>query len=144
MGTSHHHVPRILARHCSQSHHCHFFAVGVVVGVVVVVTANANTAGQGRWGCRLAIVAALLRLVITVVVLVSAIPITWDDDDKLPVVLLLGWEFQFLVPIFGTTIVSRIPIPFSIPKILVGYFLEILMSGESENWNSNLQYLEFR
>jgi hypothetical protein len=32
----------------------------------------------------------------------------------------LGWEFQFLVPISGTPIVSRIPIPFSIPKIPVG------------------------
>ncbi len=34
----------------------------------------------------------------------------------------LGWEFQFFVPISGTPIGSRIPIPFSIPKILVGIF----------------------
>jgi hypothetical protein len=32
----------------------------------------------------------------------------------------LGWGFQFLVPIFGTPIVSGIPIPFLIPKIPVG------------------------
>ncbi len=36
----------------------------------------------------------------------------------------LGWEFQFLVPISGTPIVSGIPIPFLIPKITVGYFLK--------------------
>jgi hypothetical protein len=37
----------------------------------------------------------------------------------------LGWEFQFLVPISGTPIVSGIPIPFLIPKIPVGkYFFE--------------------
>ncbi len=34
----------------------------------------------------------------------------------------LGWEFRFLVPISGTPIVSRIPIPCLIPKILVGIF----------------------
>jgi hypothetical protein len=34
----------------------------------------------------------------------------------------LGWEFQFSVPISGTPIVSGIPIPFSIPKIPVGFF----------------------
>jgi hypothetical protein len=34
----------------------------------------------------------------------------------------LGWEFQFLVPISGTPIVSGVPIPFSIPKIPVGFF----------------------
>jgi hypothetical protein len=34
----------------------------------------------------------------------------------------LGWEFQFLVPISGNPIGSRIPIPFSIPKIPVGIF----------------------
>jgi hypothetical protein len=60
----------------------------------------------------------------------------WHND--------LGWEFQFLVPISGTPIVSRIPILFLILKILVGIFFEIPMSGESENWNSDLQYLEFR
>jgi hypothetical protein len=57
--------------------------------------------------------------------------------------LFLGWEFQFLVPISGTPIVSRIPIPFLILKIPVGFFFEIQMSGESENWNSDLRYLEF-
>jgi hypothetical protein len=57
--------------------------------------------------------------------------------------LRLGWEFQFLVPISGTPIVSGIPIPFSIPEILVRFFFEIPMSGESENWNSYVQYLEF-
>jgi hypothetical protein len=36
----------------------------------------------------------------------------------------LGWKFQFLVPISGTPIVSRIPIPFLIPKIPVGFFLK--------------------
>jgi hypothetical protein len=51
----------------------------------------------------------------------------------------LGWEFRFLVPISGTPIVSGIPILFLIPKIPVGFFFEILMSGESENWNSDLQ-----
>ncbi len=49
----------------------------------------------------------------------------------------LGWEFQFLVPISGTPIVSRIPILFLIPKIPVGFIFEIPMSGESENWNSD-------
>jgi hypothetical protein len=34
----------------------------------------------------------------------------------------LGWEFQFSVPISGTPIGSGIPIPFLIPKILVGFF----------------------
>jgi hypothetical protein len=50
----------------------------------------------------------------------------------------LGWEFQFLVLISGTPIISKTPIPCSIPKIPVGFFFEILMSGESENRNSNL------
>jgi hypothetical protein len=49
------------------------------------------------------------------------------------ITLKLGWEFQFLVPISGTPIVSRIPIQFSIPKIPVGFFFEISMSGESKN-----------
>ncbi len=49
----------------------------------------------------------------------------------------LGWEFQFSVSISGTPIVSRIPILFLIPKILVGFFC----------WNSNVwrvKKLEFR
>jgi hypothetical protein len=37
----------------------------------------------------------------------------------------LGWEFQFLVPISGTPIGSRILIPFLIPKIPVGNFFRI-------------------
>jgi hypothetical protein len=45
--------------------------------------------------------------------------------------------------IHGTPIGSKIPIPFLIPEILVGLFFEILMSGKSENWNPNLQNLEF-
>jgi hypothetical protein len=57
---------------------------------------------------------------------------------------LLGWEFQFLVPISGTPIGGGIPIPFKIPKIPVGFFFEITISGESENRNSDLQFLEFR
>jgi hypothetical protein len=56
---------------------------------------------------------------------------------------MLGWEFRFLVPISGTPIVSKILILFLIPKIPVGIFFEIPMSGESENWNSNLRYLKF-
>ncbi len=35
---------------------------------------------------------------------------------------ILSWEFQFFVPISGTPIISRIPIPFLIPEILVGTF----------------------
>jgi hypothetical protein len=50
----------------------------------------------------------------------------------------LGWEFRFLVPISGTPIGGGIPIPFMIPKILVVFFFEILISGEPENWNSDL------
>jgi hypothetical protein len=56
----------------------------------------------------------------------------------------LGWEFQFLVPISGTPIEGGIPILFTIPKIPVGFFFEIPISGESENRNSDLQFLEFR
>jgi hypothetical protein len=41
-----------------------------------------------RWGCRLAIVVAVLRLVVTVVILVSTIAIAWDDNNELPVILL--------------------------------------------------------
>ncbi len=54
--------------------------------------------------------------------------ISWATLDPAPdlarAMPCLGWEFQFLVPISGTPIVSRIPIPFLIPKIPVGkYFL---------------------
>ncbi len=55
----------------------------------------------------------------------------------------LGWEFQFSVPISGTPIGSGIPILFSIPRFRLESFFEIPMSGESENWNSDLRYLEF-
>jgi hypothetical protein len=96
MGTSGCCVPRILARHCSQSHHSCFFVVGVVVGVVVIVAANANTAAQGRWGCWLAIVAAVLRLVIAVVVLVDVITIAWDNDNELSVILLRLVRFSYV------------------------------------------------
>ncbi len=61
----------------------------------------------------------------------------WDGQ-------LLGWEFQFLVPISGTPIRGGILIPFTIPKILVGFFFEIPISGEPENWNFDLRYSEFR
>jgi hypothetical protein len=56
----------------------------------------------------------------------------------------LGWEFRVLVPISGTPIGCGIPIPFTIPKILVGFCFEIPISGESENWNSDLRFSEFR
>jgi hypothetical protein len=36
----------------------------------------------------------------------------------------LGWESRFLVPISGTPIISGILILYSIPKILVGFFLK--------------------
>ncbi len=55
----------------------------------------------------------------------------------------LGWEFQFLVLISGTPSGGRIPIPFTIPKIPVGFFFEIPISGESENRNSDLRFSEF-
>ncbi len=43
---------------------------------------------------------------------------------KQPRINILGWEFQFLVPISGTPIVRGIPIPLSILKIPFGkYFL---------------------
>ncbi len=41
----------------------------------------------------------------------------WDRETAR-----LGWEFQFLIPISGTPIVSRIPILFLVPKIPVGFF----------------------
>ena len=53
------------------------------------------------------------------------------------VVLQLGWEFQFLVPISGTPIRSRIPILFLIPKIPVGVFFSNSAVEKSRNWNSN-------
>jgi hypothetical protein len=43
--------------------------------------------------------------------------VAYCQDDKK-----LGWEFQFLVPISGTPIESRILIPFSIPEIPVVFF----------------------
>ncbi len=55
---------------------------------------------------------------------------------------ILGWEFQFLVLISGTPIRSGIPIPFLIPKIPVGFFLNSAveksrnLNSDSKNWNS--------
>ncbi len=48
----------------------------------------------------------------------------------------LGWEFQFSVPISGTPIASGIPIPFSIPKIPVGKFFSNSAVKKMRNWNS--------
>jgi hypothetical protein len=45
---------------------------------------------------------------------------------------LLGWEFQFLVLISGTPIISRIPIPFLISKIPVGIILLKFQCLESQ------------
>ncbi len=45
-----------------------------------------------------------------------------------------------MVPISGTPIGGGIPILFMIPKIPVGFFFEIPISGEPENWNSDLQF----
>jgi hypothetical protein len=52
--------------------------------------------------------------------------------------VILGWEFQFLVPISGTPIGGGNPILFTIPKIPAGIFFEFPISGESENRNSDL------
>ncbi len=49
----------------------------------------------------------------------------------------LGWDFQFLVPISGTSIGSRIPIPFLIPKIPVGKFFLNSAVEKLRNWNSD-------
>jgi hypothetical protein len=49
----------------------------------------------------------------------------------------LGWEFKFLVPISGTPIGSGIPIPFLIPKILVGKLFSKSAVEKSRNWNSD-------
>ncbi len=49
-----------------------------------------------------------------------------------------------MVPISGTPIGGGIPIPFMITKIPVGFFFEIPISGESENWNSDLPFSEFQ
>jgi hypothetical protein len=49
----------------------------------------------------------------------------------------LGWEFQFLVPISGTPIGSRIPIPFLIPKIPVRIFFLNSAVEKSRNRNSD-------
>jgi hypothetical protein len=62
----------------------------------------------------------------------------------------LGCEFQFLVPISGTPILSGIPIPFLIPKIRVGNFYSNPAVEKSRNrdsdskiWNSKKKRLEF-
>jgi hypothetical protein len=96
MGPSRRCVPRILAHHHSQSRRRHFLVVGVVVGVIVIVLANANTAAQGRRGCWLAIVAAVLHLIVMIVIHISAIAIAWDDDDELPIVLLHLVQFFYV------------------------------------------------
>jgi hypothetical protein len=74
----------------------------------------------------------------------TRIPFPHHSSTKDTSSSVLGWEFQFLVPISGTPFGSGILIPFLIPKIPVGFFFEILMSGKSENWNSDLRYSEFR
>ncbi len=56
----------------------------------------------------------------------------------------LGWDFQFLVPISGTPIGSGILILFLIPEITAGFFFEIPIAGKSENYNFDLQNLEFQ
>jgi hypothetical protein len=101
MGTSRRCIPRILACHCSQSCCCCFFAVRVIIGVFVIVLANANTAAQGQQGCQLAIVTAILCLVVAVVVLVSTIAIAWDDNNELPVILLCLVQFFLCVGEIG-------------------------------------------
>ncbi len=50
----------------------------------------------------------------------------------------LGWEFQFLVPISGTPIGSRILIPFLIPDIPVRIFLNSAVE-KSSNRNSDFE-----
>ncbi len=81
-------------------------AFRVFVGVVVVVAANVNSAAQGRRGCRLAIAAAILRLVVVVIVLISTITIAWDDDDKLPVILLRLVQFFYVWQELGRSHIS--------------------------------------
>ncbi len=71
------------------------------------MAANANTAARGWRGCRLAIVAAILGLIVAVVVLVSAIPITWDDNEELPVVLLRLVQFFY---VWGELSRSHLPL----------------------------------
>ncbi len=55
----------------------------------------------------------------------------------------LGWEFRFLLPISGTPIGSGIPIPFLIPEILVGFFLEFCC-WKIDKLEFRFQNLEFR
>jgi hypothetical protein len=50
---------------------------------------------------------------------------------------IIGREFQFLVPISGTPIGSKILIPFLIPKILVGIFFSNSAVEKLRNWNSD-------
>ena len=50
---------------------------------------------------------------------------------------MLGWEFQFLVPISGTHIRSGILIPFTIPKISVGFSFSNSAVEKSRNQNFN-------
>ncbi len=55
---------------------------------------------------------------------------------------MLGWVFQFSVPISGTPIGSGIPFPFSIPKIPVGIFFSNSAVEKSKNWNSDSEILK--
>jgi hypothetical protein len=57
--------------------------------------------------------------------------------------LRLGWEFQFLVPISGTPIGSRISISFLIPKITVGKFFSNSAVEKLRNWNSDSEIWNF-
>ncbi len=68
----------------------------------------------------------------------------WPATCRMLASAALGWEFQFLVQISWTPIVSGILILFLILENPVEiFFFEIPMSQESENWNSDLQNTEF-
>ncbi len=56
----------------------------------------------------------------------------------------LGWEFRFFVPISGTPIGSRIPIPFSIPKIPVEkcFSNSAVEKSRNRNYDSEIQNSE--
>jgi hypothetical protein len=65
-------------------------------------------------------------------------------DDDAPVPIHGAW---LGIPIFGSNFCDphwkQNLIPFLIPEILVRFFFEIPMSGNSEIWNSNLRNSEF-
>ncbi len=56
----------------------------------------------------------------------------------------IGWEFQFLVPISGTPIVSGIPILFWIPKILVKKYILNSNVWRVRKFEFRFQNSEFR